>query len=234
MTDLLNPKQLAEYLQLSQRTVYRLLERGGIPAVKVGGQWRFRKTAVDEWLDVNMHRLDSESLSQLEGDDDAGREPWHLARLIAPENARIAVPAGSRDEVVRAFIAQVHFPEAVPVDLVVARVLERERLCSTALTDGVALLHTPRSRPRVLAAHDLLAIGRVNAPVDFGALDGSRTETLILLLARGERDQLSLLAKLARLSREPGFLVSLRDARSHDEVIDLIDRTEQRLFVYST
>ncbi|HEX8718090.1 MAG TPA: helix-turn-helix domain-containing protein [Gemmatimonadaceae bacterium] len=233
MTDLLNPKQLAEYLQLSQRTVYRLLERGGIPAVKVGGQWRFRKTAVDEWLDVNMHRLDSESLSQLEGDDDAGRKPWHIAQLIAPENARIPVPAGSRDEVVRAFIAQVHFPEAVPVDLVVARVLERERLCSTALTDGVALLHTPRSRPRVLAAHDLLAIGRLDAPVDFGALDGSQTETLVLLLARSERDQIALLAKVARLCREPGFLASLRGARGHDEAIDLIDRTEQRLFVHA-
>jgi mannitol/fructose-specific phosphotransferase system IIA component (Ntr-type) len=180
-----------------------------------------------------MHRLDSESLSQLEGDDDAGRKPWHIAQLIAPENARIPVPAGSRDEVVRAFIAQVHFPEAVPVDLVVARVLERERLCSTALTDGVALLHTPRSRPRVLAAHDLLAIGRLDAPVDFGALDGSQTETLVLLLARSERDQIALLAKVARLCREPGFLASLRGARGHDEAIDLIDRTEQRLFVHA-
>lgn len=233
VTDLLNPKQLAEYLQLSQRTVYRLLERGGIPAVKVGGQWRFRRTAVDEWLDVNMQRLDADSLSALEHDGEASQEQRHIAQLIAPENARILVPAGPRDDVVRAFISQVHFPEVVSVAVVVERILERERLCSTALTDGVALLHTPRSRPRVLAGHDLVAIGRIDAPVDFGALDGRATDTLILLLARSERDQIALLAKVARLCREPGFLVALHDARGPVGVTALIRRTEDRVFARS-
>lgn len=229
MPDLLSPKQLAEYLQLSQRTVYRLLERGGIPAVKVGGQWRFRKAAVDEWLDVNMQRLDPASLSALQDDSEAGHET-SLSDLIAPENARIAVPAGPRDVVVRDFIAQLRFPEPVSVDLVIESVLERERLCSTALSDGAALLHTPRWRPRVLRAHDLIAIGRVGTPMDFGALDGRLTDTLILLLARSERIQLALLAKLGRLCREPGFLPALHDAGSGDEVIGLIRLTEGRLF----
>lgn len=230
LPDLLSPKQLAEYLQLSQRTVYRLLERGGIPAIKVGGQWRFRRAAVDEWLDLNMQRLDTDSLRALDEDGDTGEQPRRIAPLISPDNARIPVPAGARDDVVRAFLTAVHFPEAVSVDLVVERVLERERLCSTALTDGVALLHTPRSRPRVLAEHDLVAIGRLDAPIDFGALDGSTTDTLILLLARSERDQIALLAKLARLCREPDFLFSLHDAPGHAEAIDLIRRTEDRLF----
>jgi excisionase family DNA binding protein len=52
--DLLTTKQLAEYLQLSERSVYRLLDQGDIPALKVGGQWRFRKSALDEWLDVRV------------------------------------------------------------------------------------------------------------------------------------------------------------------------------------
>jgi PTS system nitrogen regulatory IIA component len=229
--DLLSPKQLAEYLQLSQRTIYRLLERGDIPGVKVGGQWRFRKAAVDEWLDLNMQRLDPASLNDVQHDTEAERGAHALADLIVPpENARIVVPAGSRDGVVRAFVAQVRFPEPVSAELVAERVLERERQCSTALSDGVALLHTPRSRPRVLSAHDLVAIGRIEAPVDFGALDGTLTDTLILLLARSERDQLALLAKVARLSREPGFLTALHDARGGDEAIDLIRRTEDRLF----
>jgi PTS system nitrogen regulatory IIA component len=116
---------------------------------------------------------------------------------------------------------------------VAERVLERESLCSTALSDGVALLHTPRSRPRVLASHDLIAIGRLQAPIDFGAIDGSPTDTFILLLARSERDQLALLAKLARLCREPGFLASLHDAHRADDALSLIRSTEQRLFSHA-
>jgi PTS system nitrogen regulatory IIA component len=230
--DLLSPKQLAEYLQLSQRTVYRLLERGGIPAVKVGGQWRFRKAAVDEWLDLQMQGLDSASLRALE-DDDGERTPPSLVEVLDPENARIMVPvvdASDRAGVVRAFISQVRFPEPVLPDLVAERVIEREQMCSTAVTDGVALLHTPRSRPRVLTTHDCIAIGRLEAPLDFGAMDGTPTDTFILLLAHSERDQLALLAKLARLCREPGFLAALHDAGDADDALLLIRRTEDRLF----
>jgi PTS system nitrogen regulatory IIA component len=234
VSDLLSPKQLAEYLQLSQRTIYRLLDRGDLPAVKVGGQWRFRRAAVDEWLDVNMQRLDAASLHALDEDEAIGRTPRLLAPLIAPENAQLVVPAAARDDAVRAFVAQVHFPEDVSSSMVAERVLERERMCSTALSDGVALLQTPRTRPRVLTTHDLIAIGRIETPINFGALDGSPTDTLILLLARSERDQLALLAKLARLCREQSFLPALHHARSGDAAIDLIRRTEDRLFAPTT
>ncbi|HEY7878109.1 MAG TPA: PTS sugar transporter subunit IIA [Gemmatimonadaceae bacterium] len=236
MPDLLSPKQLAEYLQLSQRTIYRLLDRGDLPGVKVGGQWRFRKATVDEWLDVNMQRLDVDSLRSFEDDLDTQGVSPPLVDLLTPANAMIVVPAtketGDRASVVRAFVAQIQFPEPVSPELVAERVLEREQLCSTALSDGVALLHTPRSRPRVLASHDLLAVGRLQEPIDFGAIDGSPTETLILLLARSERDQLALLAKLTRVCREHGFLAALRDARRAEDALALIRRTEVRLFAH--
>lgn len=230
MPDLLSPKQLAEYLQLSQRTVYRLLERGDLPAVKVGGQWRFRKAAVDEWLDVNMQRLDVASLHALEADEGVGRPARSIAELIMADNAHITVPAGPADVVVRSFVGAVSYPEPVSVDLVCERVLERERLCSTALSGGVALLHTPRSRPRLLNDHDVVAIGRVQSPIAFGAFDGSLTQTLMLLLARSERDQLALLAKLTRLCQEPGFLDALHATHSEPDVIALVHDTESRVF----
>jgi PTS system nitrogen regulatory IIA component len=234
--DLLSPKQLAEYLQLSQRTIYRLLDRGDLPGVKVGGQWRFRKVTVDEWLDVNMQRLDADSLRSFEDDLDKQGVSPPLVDLLTPANAMIVVPVtketGDRASVVRAFVAQIQFPEPVSPELVAERVLEREQLCSTALSDGVALLHTPRSRPRVLASHDLLAVGRLQAPIDFGAIDGSPTETLILLLARSERDQLALLGKLTRVCREHGFLAALHDARRAEDALALIRRTEVRLFTH--
>jgi PTS system nitrogen regulatory IIA component len=234
MPDLLSPKQLAEYLQLSPRTIYRLLERGGIPAVKVGGQWRFRKSAVDEWLDVGMHHLDSTSLHLLNTDsEESGHGADRLADLLVPENACIQLESRSRDGAVGDFSARVHFPEPIAPEFVAERVLERERMCSTALADGAALLHTPRSRPRVLRFHDVLAIARLRTPIDFGALDGARTEILILLLARSERDQLALLAKLTRLCLEPGFVSALRTAGDGAAVIDLFRRTERRLFAHA-
>jgi len=50
MTDLMTVPEVANYLRVTRKTIYRLLGRGDIPATKVGHQWRFAKTAIDEWL----------------------------------------------------------------------------------------------------------------------------------------------------------------------------------------
>ena len=50
MAYLMNVEELAEHLRLTKRTIYRLLKKDNIPAVKVGHEWRFNKEAIDEWL----------------------------------------------------------------------------------------------------------------------------------------------------------------------------------------
>lgn len=48
---LLTVDDLAEYLQLSTKTIYRMLRRGQLPCYRVGNQWRFRKSIIDAWLE---------------------------------------------------------------------------------------------------------------------------------------------------------------------------------------
>ena len=50
MSDLMTTKEAAEYLKLNYMTVYKLSQRGRIPASKIGGNWRFRKALLDDWL----------------------------------------------------------------------------------------------------------------------------------------------------------------------------------------
>jgi nitrogen PTS system EIIA component len=228
MPDLLTAKQVAEYLQLSQRSIYRLLERGELPGIKVGGQWRFRKTAIDEWIDLHLGQLGSEDLHEV-GQGARGDEVG-ISQLIDPANGLIPLLAADRVTVIRQFADHIRFPEPVDTVLLVERILERENLCSTALPDGVALLHTPRTTSRVLKQHDLVALGRIERPIAFGALDGSLTDTLVLLLARDERHHLALLAKMARLCREPEVLRGLRTLPTAGAVVDLIRRTEDAVF----
>lgn len=52
----LTTEEVLEYLQVNLRTVYRLIKAGKIPAVRVGRQWRFRKTDIDAWLDSQRPR----------------------------------------------------------------------------------------------------------------------------------------------------------------------------------
>jgi excisionase family DNA binding protein len=49
-TDILMIKDVAEYLKVTERTIYRLAAAKKIPAFKVGGSWRFSRADIDEWI----------------------------------------------------------------------------------------------------------------------------------------------------------------------------------------
>ena len=52
MKEILTPREAAEYLSVHVRTIYRLAKNREIPGRKVGGSWRFKKGALDEWLSL--------------------------------------------------------------------------------------------------------------------------------------------------------------------------------------
>lgn len=43
-------EELAAYLKVGKRTIYRLAARKKIPAFKVGGNWRFSRGEIDQWI----------------------------------------------------------------------------------------------------------------------------------------------------------------------------------------
>ena len=52
----LTTEEVLDYLQVNLRTIYRLIKAGRIPAVRVGRQWRFRKSDIDAWLESQRPR----------------------------------------------------------------------------------------------------------------------------------------------------------------------------------
>lgn len=53
MPALMTLEEVADYLRVTEKTIYRLLRQGKIPASRVGHQWRFDKSSIDEWLHRN-------------------------------------------------------------------------------------------------------------------------------------------------------------------------------------
>jgi excisionase family DNA binding protein len=43
-------RELSEYLRLDRMTIYKMLKEGSIPASRIGHQWRFFRSEIDEWL----------------------------------------------------------------------------------------------------------------------------------------------------------------------------------------
>lgn len=51
ISDVLTIEELAVYLKIPKSTLYKLVREGRIPSQKIGRHWRFRKAAIDHWLE---------------------------------------------------------------------------------------------------------------------------------------------------------------------------------------
>lgn len=49
-------QEVAKYLNLHVMTVYKLTREGRVPAAKIGGQWRFKRDVLEEWLEAQMNK----------------------------------------------------------------------------------------------------------------------------------------------------------------------------------
>ena len=54
--EIMTLREVAQYLGLHIMTVYKLTREGRVPAAKIGGQWRFKRDVLEDWLEAQMHR----------------------------------------------------------------------------------------------------------------------------------------------------------------------------------
>lgn len=59
-------RAVATYLNVDEKTIYRLAKRGEIPGFKVAGTWRFKKDDIDAWIETRKVAATSDA-----HDDDA-------------------------------------------------------------------------------------------------------------------------------------------------------------------
>jgi len=52
--EILTLEEVADYLRLKPQTIYKWAQERRIPAVKLGKEWRFRRSVLDRWLDEQM------------------------------------------------------------------------------------------------------------------------------------------------------------------------------------
>jgi excisionase family DNA binding protein len=206
-------KEAADYLKLAERTLVRLAHEGKIPGVKIGGQWRFRRALLDEYLDT----LASESVNS------SGGAPDHvvdapLDEILTVEQIIPDLAAKDRNGVIHAMVTHVTRLGLVQDQpWLEAALAARERLVPTAVPEGVAFLHA-RRRAADKFPKQFIAMARSKDGVVFGSPDMGETHVFFLLALRNDALHLRWLSRLAWIVRNPGRLAHLLDAGSAEEI----------------
>ena len=55
MTSILTVKEVASLLKTSRQQVYKMIQSGDLPAVKVGREWRIRMDTLDDFLSEQLY-----------------------------------------------------------------------------------------------------------------------------------------------------------------------------------
>jgi PTS system nitrogen regulatory IIA component len=218
-------EELARHIGMDARLVRRLADKGKLPGQMVGGQWRFNRAQLLDWLQREMHTLDEVHVRNLERamrDADSDRL---IGAYLAVEAIDMFLPAKSRASVLRKLVrlgertGSVYDPAAI-----IESLEERESLAPTALPHGIAFPHPRRPLPYA-TAEPLICLARIPGGIPFGAPDGGLTDLFVLVCSTDERQHLGLLARLAMMFSTE-LPQRLRDVDEPAEALQLMLDTE--------
>ena len=226
--------EVAAYLHLEEDAVLLLAKRREIPHENAGNTLRFRRAEIDRWASRRLLGMtiedvhDFHKLSTAKQHDLSSRHAL-IPELMQPNHIDPELGGRSRAKVIRNMVDLADATGMVwDKEGLLAGVEERENLCSTALSGGVALLHPPQHEPYMFE-DTFVVFGRTQSPVPFGGIDGRTTWLFFLICSQDDRIHLHLLARLSMICHRTNALELLTDAESRGEMLDILIAAEQQI-----
>jgi PTS system nitrogen regulatory IIA component len=225
-------ENLARYLHLSPQQVERLAARGQVPSRRVAGKWRFSPAEIHHWMEERMGLLEDDELAHVEGAlaraDNLAIGEISIARMLHPDTIEVALAARTKNSVISemtelaARTGLLWDPEKMA-----DAVRSREQMQSTAMDNGVALLHPRRPLPAILS-EPVVAVGLSAQGIPFGG-SSRLTDVFVLICSCDDRGHLRTLARLSRLMCDEEFLPRVRAAADREALYDLFVAAESAL-----
>jgi PTS system nitrogen regulatory IIA component len=226
-------ERLASYLHMMPSAVVKLAERGKLPGRRVGGEWRFSAAEIHHWLEDRIGLSDESGLVEMEGAldrsaDVAAVKEVSVAELLRPDAVEVPLAARTRGSVIARMTelaARTHIlwdPEKMA-----EAVRAREEMHSTALDNGVALLHPRRPMPAILS-EAVLALGITPGGIPFGSR-GSLTDIFFLICSTSDHEHLRILARLSRVINDQDFLSAMRSVDNPTALHELIRQRDSAI-----
>ncbi|MBE0602241.1 MAG: PTS sugar transporter subunit IIA [Deltaproteobacteria bacterium] len=212
----LGVREVAELLNVSEKTVYRWLKRGKLSAYRVNDQYRFNRAELLEWATSEKLQVSPLIFSDPEG---SSLPLPTLADAIRAGGINYRVGGADKASVLGNIVELMPLPEEVDRKFLLQVLLARESLGSTGMGEGIAIPHV-RSPIVMHIPRPMVTLSFLEHPIDFGAIDGKPVHTLFTLSSSTIRGHLHLLSRLSFALRQPGFRKSIVERGSREGILD--------------
>lgn len=211
-------KDLVEWLQVPEKTIYGWIQENRIPCYRINHQYRFSRSEINEWILKNKVDVSDRIMASSDV-----THPSLLPALLRNGDIYYDVPGQSVKDVLKNAIDLIPTPPQLDKELVLSYLVQREEMMSTAVGNGIAIPH-PRNPIISDIESECVAICFLKNDIDFHALDKLPVHTLFIILSANATRHLDILSKIGYLCRQEVFLALLRKRAPREEVFACLEQ----------
>jgi nitrogen PTS system EIIA component len=221
----LTVRDAAQLLSVSEKTIYRWIKQGAIPAYQISDQYRFNRAELLEWATSRRISVSPDIFAEPEGGD---TPPPTLLESLRSGGIHYRMSGSTKAEILHSVVDTMKLPEEVDRTFLYQVLLAREALGSTGIGEGIAIPHV--RNPIVLhLSRPMVTLCFLEKPIDFGALDGQPVTTLFTLISPTVRAHLHLLSRLGFALQNAGFKEAIKRQASREELLAALEGVEKLL-----
>ncbi len=211
MDEIMTLDEVANYLRVSERTVYEWASKGELPCGKLGTSWRFKRSNIEEWVSHKLSpRIQTPTFTAPS-----------LSAILKPERT-VQLNCATKEAALNQLIDLcADIPELADA------VFKREQLMSTGIGLSIAVPHVRLNSVNEL--HMAFGVNKTGIS-DYESLDNIPVRIIVLIVAG--RDQhthyLQTLSRVSRLLKNSLIREQLFEAKSSGEIYKIVIKGDNR------
>ena len=205
--EIMTVQEIAEFLRVSERTVYDWATSGIIPAGKLGTTWRFKRSEVEKWVDEHLSTPSKKIVTF---------SPIKLEKILNPDHITIMETNDKRTALISIIENLASSGAISDKEAVREGIFQREKLMSTGIGFGIGIPHIRTESITNL----IMAVGVSTIDItDYDSLDGNPVRIIFMILAGKDQHALHIKTMAAISARLKNPLLRERLIQSRDPKI---------------
>ncbi|MBL7215151.1 MAG: PTS sugar transporter subunit IIA [Phycisphaerae bacterium] len=210
--EIMTVQEVADFLRVSERTIYDWATHGVIPCGKLGTTWRFKRSEVEKWVDEQLSTPSKKNVTF---------SPINLKDILNPAHITL-METDSKDAALMQMLDNLDQTDAVTdKQAIMEGIFQREKLMSTGIGLGIGIPHVRMDGIENL----LMAVGISTLDItDYESLDGQPVRLIFMILAGKDQHTLHIktMAAIAARLKNPVLREMLIQSRDTETIYNLL------------
>jgi len=216
--EIMTVQEIADFLRVSERTVYDWATSGTIPAGKLGTTWRFKRSEVEKWVDEQLSTSSKKNITF---------SPINLKDILNPAHITI-IETDSKDTALTSIIDNLSQKNAISDKQAVTEgIFQREKLMSTGIGLSIGIPHV-----RMDGIDNLtMAVGVSTQDItDYESLDNNPVRIIFMILAGSNQhtQHIKTMAAISTRLKNPLLREMLIQSRDTKAIYSLLTEGERK------